>query len=99
MFRQDRESISNADFKEAKQTFYMSKRYVNYENVLSEHNNNFTETIVFKNLYNRFISFDGETAHKANSFFTEIPRLTQVFFVAKCDTNSTWPIARHQRYL
>lgn len=99
VFRQDRESISNADFKEAKQTFYMSKRYVNYENVLSEHNNNFTETIVFKNLYNRFISFDGETAHKANSFFTEIPRLTQVFFVAKCDTNSTWPIARHQRYL
>jgi len=99
VFRQDKESISSADFKQAKQTFYRSKRFLNYDNILSEHNSNFTETIVYKNLYNRFISFDGETAHKANSFFTEIPRLTQVFFVNKCETTSLWPLARHQRYL
>jgi len=99
VYRQDCESISNDLFKEVKLTFYKSGRYTGYEKVIENHNTNFTETIIYKNLYNRLISFDGETAHKANSFYTEIPRLTQVFFVDKCDTDSTWPIARHRRYL
>jgi hypothetical protein len=85
--------------KNAKETFYKTGDATEYEKILQTHNKSFNETITYNNVYNRMISFDGETAHKANSFYTEIPRLTQVFFVDKIDANSQWPIERHRRYL
>ena len=98
IFKQDKESPGNRS-KIAKETFYSTGDDKDYGNILSEHNKCFTETIEYKNVYNRLISFDSETAHKANSFYTTIPRLTQVFFVDKVDTDSSWPIERHRKYL
>jgi hypothetical protein len=98
IFRQDRETgIKNA--KEAKEIFYSTGFYENYDEILKKFNSAFTETVTFQNVYNRFIAFDSYTAHKANNFFSNIPRLTQVFFVEKCETNSSWPLHRHRRYL
>lgn len=98
IFTQDRESPGTRS-KSAKEKFYSTGNDSDYESILNEHNSCFTETIQYKNVYNRMISFDGETAHKANSFYTEIPRLTQVFFVDKVESTSKWPIARHREYL
>lgn len=85
--------------KEAKQNFYKHGHYENYEHILENHNRNFIETVNYKNIYNRFISFDGNTAHKANSFYSNLPRLTQVFFVNKCISKSPWPLNKHRKYL
>ena len=85
--------------KSTKESFYKTGNSENYDDVLTEHNSVFDETIRYNNVYNRLISFDGETPHKANSFYTEIPRLTQVFFVDKIDITCKWPIARHRDYL
>lgn len=98
IFVQDRESLGSTA-KSTKEKFYSRGDATEYEKILHEHNSCFTETIEYKNVYNRMISFDGETAHKANSFYSSVPRLTQVFFVDKCDTSSKWPIARHKEYL
>lgn len=98
IFIQDRESPGTRS-KTAKEKFYSTGNDSDYESILNEHNSCFTETIQYKNVYNRMISFDGETAHKANSFYTTLPRLTQVFFVDKVESVSKWPIARHKRYL
>jgi len=98
VFRQDRESIEK-NHKTAKQTFYNTGRFAAYDKCINDHNSCFTETINYKNIYNRMVSFDCETAHKANSFYSEVPRLTQVFFVDKCESRSEWPMSRHKRYL
>lgn len=82
-----------------KESFYAKGEDNKYDEILSEHNSCFFETIEYKNIYNRMISFDGQTAHKANSFYTQIPRLTQVFFVERCESQSKWPMERHRRYL
>jgi hypothetical protein len=51
---------------------------------LEENNNRYVETVNFKNVYNRFISFGSNEFHAANSFYAgNEPRLTQVFFVKK----------------
>jgi len=98
IFRQWRESPGSKS-KEAKESFYSTGNDNRYNEILKEHNDSFNETIEYKNVYNRMISFDGQTAHKANNFYSEIPRLTQVFFVDVCDTNSEWPINRHKEFL
>jgi hypothetical protein len=54
-----------------------------YRNSIISHNNNFTKTLEFKNVYNRMIFYDSMNYHKENSFFAHDsePRLTQVFFI------------------
>ncbi len=51
---------------------------------LEQNNEQFIETITFKNVYNRMICFGGEQYHAASSYVSEDePRLTQVFFVKR----------------
>lgn len=99
IFKQKEEIPEHLNGKTVKQSFYKTGNDENYEDTLAKHNSVFDETIKFNNIYNRCISFDGQTAHKANSFHTNEPRLTQVFFVDKIDITSKWPIARHKDYL
>jgi hypothetical protein len=65
-----------------------------YKKDINHNNNKFNDSIMFRNKYNRLISFDGQMFHKINSFesCTE-PRLTQVFFVNKLLVNNT-PLIR-----
>ena len=70
-----------------------------YDDVLSDHNNSFVETVRFNNVYNRMIAFDGTTYHKANSYYSEgEPRLCQVFFVEAFQSSSLTPIQRSKSY-
>ena len=64
-----------------------------YINALEANNSKFTETVHFKNVYNRLVAYDGSDYHKANSFFTGTePRLTQTFFLQTI--NSAPPLIR-----
>ena len=70
----------------------------NYESEMLNHNQHFIETVRFNNVYNRLISFDGQTYHGANNFFTDKePRLTQVFFVRSIKSKSKPPLQRFIR--
>lgn len=67
----------------------------NYETALESHNNSFTETARYNNIYNRLIGFDSSTWHGVNSYYTEKePRLIQVFFVHMLNSDSQTPIIR-----
>jgi len=73
---------------QAKHEFYLKGDYENYENLISEHNSNFVETINFSNQYNRLIGFDSSIPHKANNFVIDNePRLSQVFFIQDLESN------------
>lgn len=51
---------------------------------LEQNNNQFVETISFKNVYNRMVCYGSEQFHAVKSYETKgEPRLTQVFFVEK----------------
>ena len=54
-----------------------------YKNALEKHNSKFEEKTEFKNIYNRFIAYDGHEYHGAKSFYnnTGDERLTLVFFI------------------
>lgn len=65
-----------------------------YKRVLNDNNKKFYDSVVFKNKYNRLISFDGQMYHKINNYESSSePRLTQVFFVNGLRTKST-PLMR-----
>jgi len=65
-----------------------------YIQMLEEHNNKFTETTRFNNVYNTLVAYPGETYHRANNFDCgQSERLTQVFFVNRIHTIAT-PIER-----
>ena len=83
----------------AKQRFFKEGYSDDYEERMVEHESHFLETIEYKNIYNRMISFDSYTAHRANSFYSTTPRLTQIFFIEKYNPQSTWPMNRHKKYL
>ena len=53
-----------------------------YETAITKHNNKFYETITFKNVYNRMISYDANYFHRANNFCSKSDdRLTLVYFI------------------
>ena len=54
-----------------------------YQEAHKDHEDNFEESIVFKNKYNRLIMYDSDYWHRESNFLTSLeePRLTQVFFV------------------
>jgi hypothetical protein len=82
----------------AKSNYYKYGIDKNYESDILDHNQNFIETMRFNNIYNRLISFDGQTYHGANNFFTDKePRLTQVFFVRSIKSKSKPPLQRFIR--
>ena len=84
----------------AKDDFYLNGIDNNFDESLKAHNGSFTETVRFQNVYNRLISFDGHTAHGANSLYTNTePRLTQVFFVKNLECTGLGPIQRHKQFL
>lgn len=62
---------------------------VEYVKKLEENNNLFVETATIGNVYNRMICYDGANFHRANGFNsgTDEPRLTQVFFVNKVESD------------
>lgn len=67
-----------------------------YQHKIIDHNMKFDKTLEFKNVYNRLIMYDTQCWHKESNFFaseTE-PRLTQVFFISKIDSEGGTPIQR-----
>lgn len=67
----------------------------NYDTELEKHNNSFTETARYNNIYNRLIGFDSSTWHGVNSYYTtKEPRLIQVFFVHLLNRETQTPILR-----
>lgn len=91
---------SKLDESDAKQRFYKDQTDLNYEERLQMHRSAYVETIRFNNIYNRMICFDAESAHGVNNYYSSVePRLTQVFFVEKLETDVVSPIQRHKKYL
>lgn len=66
----------------------------NYAQEYNNHVNNFDETMVVNNVYNRLIAFDANTWHSSDTLYNNEPRLTQVFFVKRLTTDSIAPIPR-----
>jgi hypothetical protein len=86
----DQESHINAKVK-----FYRDNIDEDYDNVISKHNNMFEETVTFSNVYNRLISFDGNTPHGVKSYYGKgDARLTQTFFVEKVSASIDMPLHR-----
>jgi hypothetical protein len=53
------------------------------------------ETIVYKNVYNRLVMFDGKVPHGINTFYMpNEPRLTQVIFVNALQPGLPMPLQR-----
>jgi hypothetical protein len=88
------------DRSSAKQDFYKNGIDSDYDNRIQQHKSAYVETIRFNNVYNRLIAFDTSSAHGVNSYYSDTePRLTQVFFVTKLDTNTLLPIPRQKHFL
>jgi hypothetical protein len=91
---------SGLELGNTKENFYIHGKDINYNEVISRHNECFTETIRYNNVYNRMICFESSEAHCANNFFADNePRLTQVFFIDDIDACLTTPISRQQKFL
>lgn len=67
-----------------------------YELSILNNNNKFEEIIRVENLYNRIVLFEGNQFHGVPSFYTSSnePRLTQVFFVHRVESDSQYPVVR-----
>lgn len=79
-----------------KYDYYRSGINRGHEEELTQHNSSFIETIRFNSVYNRIIVFPSDSYHGVNSFnnFFNEPRLTQPFFVRKCESKELPPIYR-----
>ena len=54
-----------------------------------ENNEQFEETIIYKNIFNRLIAYDATSYHSQSSleFSGNEPRLTQIFFFKEINSN------------
>jgi hypothetical protein len=77
-----------------KSKFYKHGIDENFDQEFTSFNSAFEETVRFNNEYNRMISFDSSVYHAANSFYSETPRLTQVFFVKSITSSVSPPLKR-----
>mgnify|MGYP003337896917 CR=1 FL=1 len=86
-------TITHSD---SKLDYYLKGENNNHEKELLGHNSSFTESIRFNSVYNRLIVFPADAYHGVNSFNNPSgePRLTQVFFMRKCETKELPPIQR-----
>lgn len=82
-----------------KSDFFKDRIDNDYDRKITTHRSAYVETIRYNNIYNRLIAFDGTCAHAANNFYSSQPRLTQVFFVEKVETDTLSPIYRHKQFL
>lgn len=81
-----------------KQNLYGKGDDTDFEKYMKIERDKFEETIRFDNIYNRMVSFDSSSYHGVNSFYSDShPRLTQVFFVARIDSKSGYPLERSDR--
>lgn len=81
-----------------KQDFHMGK-IENCDEARDENNNQFEETVVIKNKFNRLVLFDSHLFHSANEFVgnsIDTDRLTLVFFISKLFI-PRYPIQRMMR--
>ena len=81
-----------------KQDFYKGK-IENCDVARDENNNQFEETVVVKNKFNRLVLFDSHLFHSANEFVgndADSERLTLVFFINKLFIHQ-YPIQRMKR--
>jgi hypothetical protein len=79
----------------SKVKFYRDNIDEDYDSVMIKNNNMFEETITFSNVYNRLISFDGNTPHGVKSYYGKgDTRLTQTFFVTKISASIDMPLHR-----
>ena len=86
---------STFDSTNKKELFFKENIDDDYDSSLQKHNSSFVETVRFNNVYNRLISFDGDTYHGVHNFSAgSEPRLTQVFFIKEIGSNSQTPIKR-----
>lgn len=58
-----------------------------YFKEMKNHEDNFDETVTFKNVFNRMIMYDGQTYHRANNF-SDKERLTLVFFIKNIEVEN-----------
>ena len=58
-----------------------------YKVKMKKHEDNFDETVTFKNVFNRMIMYHGQTYHRANNF-SDKERLTLVFFIKGLSTEN-----------
>jgi hypothetical protein len=74
------------------------ERSVEYEEEIRKNQESFTETVVVDNVYNRIVSFDSKSWHKARSFHNESDagRLTLVMFCHNIESSSPPPLVRKQ---
>ena len=87
------------DTSSAKEDYYLHSIDNDFDGAWARTNSAFKETARFNNVYNRLISFDSETFHGINSFYTDKePRLTQPFFVTKVTTDSATPLLRMRSF-
>lgn len=94
-----REQTYSPWYIDTKKKYYKDGIDDNYDNLILEHTNMFTEVATFKNIYNRLVSFDGNDFHGVNSFYTTgAPRLTQYFFVNKIEMHSQTPLDKMRKY-
>jgi len=81
-----------------KRNFFKNAIDDGFDQGIQEHNSYFEESARFNNRYNRLVSYDGETWHAANSYHSiGEPRLTQVFFVDRIETDVPPPITRSKQ--
>ena len=83
-----------------KKLLYLTPDKINVDEYKKAYNNYhqyFAETALFQNKYNRLISYDGNTYHRANLFdgSEDEERLTLVFFVHQI-TSKTVPLLRNE---
>lgn len=69
-----------------------------YIKAFTNHRNSFEETLNVKNYYNRLVAFDSDVYHGVETYGSEIPRLTQVFFVRQIDTKQLTPLNRIRNF-
>lgn len=78
--------------------FTKKEKKEKYFESLQKHNKNFERTIKIDNVFNRFVAYDANTWHSIGNLKNVDERLTQVFFVEKCDVRTT-PIERINSYV
>jgi len=91
-------SVDFSRYNFVKEQFYKNGIIENdYEQQYNSHVNNFDDSLIVKNVYNRLIAFDANTWHSSDTLYNNEPRLTQVFFVKRLNTSSLSPLDRIRR--
>lgn len=97
IYKQDEPSDVDVDTENtnAMLKFYSSREDVNFDSCILKNNSKYTETAKVYNVYNRLVSFDGDTPHGPSHYYMgEEVRLVQVFFVHVYDYQHVPPLQK-----